>query len=228
MTHAGSAWTVDHRQGSPAALHALDPRGQVGPALWVLEAVTPALVLGSSQRDEAADHAALARRSIDLVRRRSGGGAVLVLPGEVTWVDLVIPVDHPRWEPDVGRAMHWVGELWADALVESGVPARVHRGAMVRTELSSTVCFAGVGPGEVLASDGRKLVGISQRRTREAARFQTMVHTGSAPEAVVDLLAGDERWRARARAEVAARAAAVAVDPHRLVALLVDRLLDRA
>ena len=37
------------------------------------------------------------------------------------------------------------------------------------------VCFAGVGPGEVLAG-GRKLVGISQRRTRAGARFQCAVH----------------------------------------------------
>jgi lipoate-protein ligase A len=37
------------------------------------------------------------------------------------------------------------------------------------------VCFAGVGPGEVLADDGAKLVGISQRRTRNWALFQCAV-----------------------------------------------------
>ncbi len=37
------------------------------------------------------------------------------------------------------------------------------------------MCFAGMGPGEV-ASAGAKLVGLSQRRTREFARFQCTVH----------------------------------------------------
>jgi hypothetical protein len=43
---------------------------------------------------------------------------------------------------------------------------------MVRTEWSDRVCFAGIGPGEVLDAAGRKVVGISQRRTRGSARFQ--------------------------------------------------------
>lgn len=36
------------------------------------------------------------------------------------------------------------------------------------------MCFAGVGAGEVLL-DGRKVVGISQRRARDGARFQCVV-----------------------------------------------------
>ncbi len=50
------------------------------------------------------------------------------------------------------------------------------------------VCFAGIGPGEVLLG-GRKLVGISQRRTRNGSRFQCMVHTRWSPDVLVDLLA---------------------------------------
>ncbi|MFZ9844209.1 MAG: hypothetical protein ACO3EQ_07685, partial [Ilumatobacteraceae bacterium] len=42
------------------------------------------------------------------------------------------------------------------------------------------VCFASIGPGEVVRSDtragvSRKVVGISQRRTKDAARFQCTV-----------------------------------------------------
>ena len=40
--------------------------------------------------------------------------------------------------------------------------------------LGPVVCFAGTGPGEVLVA-GRKVVGISQRRTRAGARFQCSV-----------------------------------------------------
>ena len=49
------------------------------------------------------------------------------------------------------------------------------------------MCFAGLGPGEVTV-DGRKVVGISQRRTRAAARFQCVVLERWDPDAVVALL----------------------------------------
>ena len=59
---------------------------------------------------------------------------------------------------------------------------------MVRTEWSSLVCFAGRGPGEVFV-DARKAVGISQRRTRDGARFQCAIHRRWDPATLVGLLA---------------------------------------
>ena len=102
------------------------------------------------------------------VRRRSGGGAVYVRPDAVLWVEVFVGADDPRWEADVGRAFWWLGEAWARAI---GGEAVVHRGALVRTQWSDRVCFAGLGPGEVTVG-GRKVVGMSQRRTREGALFQ--------------------------------------------------------
>ena len=52
---------------------------------------------------------------------------------------------------------------------------------MVTTPWSDLVCFAGLGPGEVLL-DGRKLVGLSQRRTRNGVRIQGTLYT--APPAI--------------------------------------------
>ena len=46
---------------------------------------------------------------------------------------------------------------------------------MVETPWSELVCFAGVGPGEVLLGAG-KLVGLSQRRTRHGIRVQCLVN----------------------------------------------------
>jgi lipoate-protein ligase A len=57
----------------------------------------------------------------------------------------------------------------------------------VRTRWSSLVCFSGLGPGEVHA-DGRKVVGISQRRTRRWARFQCAAYLHWDPAALVSLL----------------------------------------
>ncbi len=120
-------------------------------------------MLGSTQAPIAVD-------GIEVCRRRSGGGAVLVHPGDVLWIDVLLPRHDRLWDDDVGRAAHWLGEAWRDAL---GVGV-VHTGGMVRSSWSSLICFAGVGPGEVLV-DGAKVVGISQRRTRAGARFQCVV-----------------------------------------------------
>jgi lipoate---protein ligase len=148
----------------------------------------PALVLGSSQRHEAVDEGALRAAGVELVRRRSGGGAVLLVPDEVVWVDLVVPSTDPLWDDDIGRATHWLGAAWVEALAACGLRgAEVHRGPMVRGPWSALVCFAGLGPGEVLMG-GRKAVGISQRRTRGWARFQCAAYRRWDPAPLVALL----------------------------------------
>ena len=114
--------------------------------------------------------------------RRTGGAAVLVAPGDPVWVDVVVPRGDPLWHDDVGRAFWWLGDVWAAAV--GGV---VHRGPMVRTQWSDAVCFAGLGPGEVTI-DGRKVVGLSQRRTREGAMFQCAVHRVWDPRPLVEAL----------------------------------------
>ena len=135
------------------------------------------------------DQEACAAAGVDVVSRHSGGGAVLLVPGEVVWVDVVVPAGDPRWEDDVGRSAHWLGEVWVEALAACGVPGtEVHTGPLVRTGWSRLVCFAGLGPGEV-AAGGRKVVGISQRRTRGWARLQCAAYRRWDPAALVDLLA---------------------------------------
>jgi lipoate---protein ligase len=114
---------------------------------------------------------------------------VYLAPGEVTWIDVIIPRDDPLWSDDVGRAMWWLGEAWSATLADLGVSGRsVHRGGLVTTPWSATVCFAGLGPGEVLIGE-HKAVGISQRRTRDAARFQCALYRVWRPEALIELLA---------------------------------------
>jgi lipoate-protein ligase A len=119
-------------------------------------------------------------------RRMSGGGAVLLTPGDVVWVDVTLPRGHSLWDDDVGRATWWVGEAWVDALGLEG--AEVHRGGVVRcTPWCKAVCFGGLGPGEVHI-DQRKVVGIAQRRTREGALFQCAVNLRWDPAPLVRAL----------------------------------------
>jgi lipoate-protein ligase A len=196
-------WPVERLRATPAAFHARTVPEGVGRAVWVCEPAEAALVLGSAQPDSVADRAACRRAGIDVVRRRSGGGAVLVLPGEVLLVDVVVPSSDPLWEVDVGRAFHWLGTAWAAAVAELDIPAEVHRGGLERRPWSDLVCFAGLGPGEVTTPSGAKLVGMAQRRTRGAARFQCAVVATWDPAAIVALLALDPAERAGAVAELA-------------------------
>ena len=131
-----------------------------------------ALVLGSSQPKELVDAGVLRRRELELVKRQSGGGAVLVVPGSVVWIDVFIPRDDLLWEDDVGKSALWLGEAWQATLLEFGVAAEVHRGPYQPGDWGELICFAGRAAGEVFV-DGKKSLGISQRRTRQGARFQT-------------------------------------------------------
>ena len=181
-------WRVQHVVGDAGAFHARPlPSDERVATFFRVE--SPTLVLGSAQRQESVNADAAVRQGIDVVRRRSGGGGVLLWPDEFVWLDLEIPATDELWSDDVGRSMWWVGELWKTALADLEPSATVHVGRLRRTTWSSDVCFAGSGPGEVLVDDA-KLVGISQRRTRLAARFQTMVHLRWRPEVVASLVAG--------------------------------------
>ena len=163
------------------------------------EVTRPAVVLGSTQPDAAVVGAG----GLDVARRRSGGGAVLVEPGRLVWADVVVPAGAPLWDADVGRATWWVGEAWAAALSTLGVPdGEVHKGGLVRTRWSSWVCFAGLGPGEVRAR-GQKVLGLSQRRTRHGALFQCAVPLAWDPAPLLDALALTPADRAEATIDLA-------------------------
>ena len=186
-----AAWWVSRSHGAAASFHGRTPNlDDGGPRqVWVFDVARPALALGSTQRASDVDARVAEALGIDVVQRRSGGGAVLMLPGEVVWIDLVIGRGDPLWDDDVGRSMHWVGLAWSAALAGLGVPSVVHTGALVASPWSRMVCFAGLGAGEVVDAAGRKLVGVAQRRTREWARFQTMCHIRWRPELVAALTA---------------------------------------
>lgn len=183
----------------------------------------PALVLGSTQPESAADAVAAAATGTEVVRRRSGGGAVLLLPGRSTWVDVTIGRDDPLWHDDVAVAFHWLGRAWAAAAQHLGVEATVHTGPMVQTPWSRRVCFAGFGAGEVIVG-GRKLVGISQRRTRDAARFQCVMHRTWDPVPLLGLLALDVVERASGLAALDGIATGLDAPTDAVVVALVDSL----
>lgn len=171
------AYEVQRFLGSAADLHAQEIPEPAVASIRIQEVTSPALVLGSSQDERLVDHGACRRAGIDVVRRRSGGGAVLLVPGAVTWLDIMLPRGAPGWDDDVHRPMIWLGRHLRAVLVErlaadgsDGRPV-VHEGPLRHSPWSDRLCFDGLGAGEITL-DGAKLMGIGQRRTRAAARLQ--------------------------------------------------------
>jgi lipoate-protein ligase A len=223
VTGPPSGWELRRLTGRAAELHAEPLPEAPGRAVWVLEATAPAVVLGSTQSEELVDGEAAAAAGIDVARRRSGGGAVLVLPGEMAWVDVILPAGDPLWDDDIARAAHWLGRAWQSALAELGVGStEVHEGPLACGPLGRLVCFAAVGAGEVTVAGGdgpRKVVGVSQRRTRAAARFQCAAYRRWDPDPLAQLLRLDP--------EGSRAIAGAAVGTNRDPAALVDAFLRR-
>ncbi len=244
------AWTVEHTAGAPGELLERDEPDPQRRSARIHTVTQPALVLGSAQAASVLDHALVDAAGIEVTRRRSGGGAVLLTPGGQVWVDFTIPAGDRLWHNDIARAALWAGELWARVAGrfchEEPV---VHRGGLQADRWGTLVCFAGVGPGEVSVS-GAKVVGISQRRNRHRAVIQTIARvaplttpTATTPNAPcepappddeplvaqkpigeVDLLALTPAEREEARRVVAGRAHFINADAPAVVRALCDAL----
>lgn len=146
------------------------------PTVFFHQPTLPAFVLGSTQADDVVDAGAAESAGWEVCRRRSGGGLVVLSPTNSLWIDVFIPPTDSRWSDDVGRAFDWLGQLWGEVVARLAPEAtvQVHRGAPVNRPAGQLLCFAGVGQGEVLVN-GHKVVGLSQRRSRAGARFQSLL-----------------------------------------------------
>lgn len=229
-TGSGPHWALLERRAGPEALHLETPETSGGRLACVCLPDAPALVLGSTQDAAAFDGDLVAAAGLRMVRRRSGGGAVLVAPGRQLWVDLFLPAGDPLIEGELGRSFLWLGEAYGDALAavlggrsgERG-PVQVNRGPAQPTEWSRTFCYAGLGWGEVTVA-GRKVVGLSQRRQRAGCWFHSMALLSGGAGDLAGLLRAQPEVREAARL---ALASAGLVEAEALVDPLKEALLSR-
>lgn len=209
-----SGWSVRTVTQSAAFLHGseaiFDTDGSgdqlVSRHVVVCVPSAPALVLGSTQSLDEIDRHVASERGIDIVRRRSGGGAVWLHPDHSIWIDVWLPRADQLWHDDVGVAARWLGEVWSETLARPNIAPRVSVGNRPSAsggwdtvvydkpfdvgEFGRQICFDSAAGGEVFLASGTamyKTVGISQRRRREGARFQCVLYRRWAPGDWADL-----------------------------------------
>lgn len=193
-------WQLRTWAGTPEEFHSADLFAQTdvpqidesvvessSRAVWNLKVHRDTLVLGSRQGHSLVDTEMASACGVDIVTRRSGGGAVWLPREGVVWLDVLLGPDDPLWSADVRQSVTWLGDVWRAAIIDlSGNELMnehiyVHSDALDADQLGEKICFVSHGPGEVLVHDNelgvRKIVGISQRRTRLGARFQCAMYT---------------------------------------------------
>jgi lipoate-protein ligase A len=180
---------INRLTGSCEEFHQRSFPGRNDCVISLFTPVQPAIILGSTQDRTLINEQACLVNGVEIVKRRSGGGIVFLAQDSTIWIDVEIPREHSLWLNDVGESSLWLGEVFKKELAElAHINLELHRGSMIKTTWSSLICFAGRGPGEVFTQDGRKVVGISQRRTRDWARFQCVISLQWKPELLLNLL----------------------------------------
>jgi len=148
-------------------------QGWVPPTLRLYGWEPPCLSLGRHQPLAEVDRKALHRAGHGLVRRPTGGRAILHAD-ELTY-SVAVPLTDPRVRGGVLESCQRLSEGLVEALRLLGVRnVAAHQGGQ-RLPPTSPVCFEAPSPFEITV-DGRKLIGSAQMRGRG-----TLLQHGSLP-----------------------------------------------
>ena len=106
---------------------------------------------------------------VELLRRESGGGAVLTGPW-LLGVSVVLPSAHPWLGGGLLESYRHFAQLHGSVLAKLGIAAQLlapDRVVDVNERLgpmADWACFGSLSPWELVDAQGRKLVGLAQRR----------------------------------------------------------------
>ncbi|HEX6910589.1 MAG TPA: lipoate--protein ligase family protein [Longimicrobium sp.] len=163
-------------------------RAGAPPVLRVYRWSPPCLSLGRNQPTDGYDRAEIARRGLDVVRRPTGGRAVLH-HRELTYS--VAARDGDLGGPRQAYAA--INRALVAGLRRLGIPAHLQPAGTERAPVPSLApCFEQPVEGEVTAA-GRKLVGSAQRRDRGVLLQHGSLPVQDDQSAVVQLLRADAR-----------------------------------
>jgi lipoate-protein ligase A len=137
------------------------------PVLRLYAWARPTLSLGRNQRTAGAlDAEACRRESVPIVRRITGGWAVL--HGDDLTYSVVAPLAEPRFGTTIHSTYMAIAEVFAHLFGELGFAPALHRKtSREQAAQASPICFVTPSTAELLI-DGRKLIGSAQRRGPDA------------------------------------------------------------
>lgn len=141
--------------------------GEAPPTLRLYGWEPPCLSLGYAQPIDDADLSLLNSRGWDIVRRPTGGRAILHTD-ELTYA-VVGPDSHPLLTGGVLESYQRLSLALLSALHRLDVPAQANPGKMASPDVRSTdpICFE-VPSNYEITVDGKKLIGSAQARKRGA------------------------------------------------------------
>jgi lipoyl(octanoyl) transferase len=178
-------------------------RGEQLPTLRLYGWQTACLSLGYGQSSRSVDHDQLKERGWHMVRRPTGGKAILHTD-ELTY-SLALPLDHPLAQGDIPTSYRAISEALMIALHSLGAEAEALPAQAV-TAYTEDVCFEVPSHFEITVG-GKKLIGSAQARKHNALlQHGTLPLTGEIARICDVLIYPDEDARLEAKTQVQARA----------------------
>ncbi|GGK74586.1 lipoate--protein ligase family protein [Amphritea balenae] len=141
-----------------------------------------AIIMGCSQRPDEQQSARSMAAGLPIMRRNSGGGAVLAGPWMLS-ISVFIPTEHLIAQQNIIQIFGWLEQIWIAALEKCNVPCKGVDKALIdhSKEVSESqnlkwACYASLSHGEVVSEDGRKLVGLAQIRKKKGVVLVSGLH----------------------------------------------------
>jgi lipoate-protein ligase A len=198
---ASGAWNM----AADEAILEAAASGAALPTLRLYAWDPPCLSLGYAQPLQDVDLEALARYGWDLVRRPTGGRAILHTD-ELTY-SVTGPADEPRLAGGVLESYQALSQALLQTLHFIGIPAEAHEKSAATNGAANPVCFE-VPSNYEITVQGKKLIGSAQARRNEGVlQHGTLPLTGDLTRIVSALVCPDETTRRTAAERVLKRAA---------------------
>ena len=139
-------------------------RGDSGPTLRLYAWDPPCLSLGHAQPFTDVDTVRLKERGWEIVRRATGGRAILHTD-ELTY-SVIAPHDEPRVAGTVLESYNRLAQALLLAVKELELPVEMKEGKVDNGSMPNPVCFEVPSTYEIIVN-GKKLIGSAQARKKE-------------------------------------------------------------
>ena len=182
-------------------------RGESLPTLRLYSWQPPCLSLGHAQPFADVDVHRLEERGWDVVRRPTGGRAILHTD-ELTY-SVIAPTDEPRVAGSILESYNRLASALLQAVKSLGLPVEIKEDLGKHLEMSNPVCFEVPSAYEITVH-AKKLIGSAQARRKEGVlQHGSLPLTGNLARITEALTFADESARQDAAQRLLARATTV-------------------